>query len=182
MVNGISMNEKQKVFNGMECLAAQLVAHFKDGPGSFYLKPIDFEADYFQEFEYHIRADSVTVYDGAFSEGHATFFGNWKEFANWVGVDETAEGPVNLPFVNDEVSRDWLKGILHESEVEVTFTKKDGTERVLRCTLNEDVVPPTGDKLHNVNRNESAQPVYDIENNAWRSFRWDSVKSVAFGV
>lgn len=37
MVNGISMAENQLVFNGMGCLAAQAVAHFKDGPGGFYL-------------------------------------------------------------------------------------------------------------------------------------------------
>ena len=37
LVNGISLNEKQLVFNGIGCLAAQAVAHFKDGPGGIYL-------------------------------------------------------------------------------------------------------------------------------------------------
>ena len=37
LVNGISAGEKQLVFNGMGCLAAQAVAHFKDGPGGIYL-------------------------------------------------------------------------------------------------------------------------------------------------
>jgi hypothetical protein len=37
MVNGISCNEQGLVFNGMGCLAAQVVAHFKDGAGGFYL-------------------------------------------------------------------------------------------------------------------------------------------------
>jgi len=37
MVNGIGLTENQLVFNGMGCLAAQCVAHFKDGPGGFYL-------------------------------------------------------------------------------------------------------------------------------------------------
>lgn len=37
MVNGISMNENGLIFNGMGCLAAQAVAHFKNGPGGFYL-------------------------------------------------------------------------------------------------------------------------------------------------
>ena len=37
MVNGIGMTEKQLVFNGMGCLAAQVVAHFKEGPGNIYL-------------------------------------------------------------------------------------------------------------------------------------------------
>lgn len=37
MVNGIGASEKQLVFNGMGCLAAQVVAHFKEGPGNIYL-------------------------------------------------------------------------------------------------------------------------------------------------
>ena len=37
LVNGISSNEKGLVFNGMGCLAAQVVANFKDGPGNIYL-------------------------------------------------------------------------------------------------------------------------------------------------
>lgn len=37
LVNGISVAETELVFNGMGCLAAQAVAHFKDGPGSIYL-------------------------------------------------------------------------------------------------------------------------------------------------
>lgn len=38
LVNGISCTETELVFNGMGCLAAQAVAHFKDGPGSIYLQ------------------------------------------------------------------------------------------------------------------------------------------------
>lgn len=37
LVNGITMGENQLVFNGMGCLSAQVVAHFKDGAGGIYL-------------------------------------------------------------------------------------------------------------------------------------------------
>lgn len=37
VVNGISANEKGLVFNGIGCLTAQAVAHFKTGPGNIYL-------------------------------------------------------------------------------------------------------------------------------------------------
>ena len=39
LVNGISLmnGDTSLVFNGAGCLAAQLVAHFKDGAGGFYL-------------------------------------------------------------------------------------------------------------------------------------------------
>jgi len=37
VVNGISMSETQRVFNGAGCLAAQLVANFKEGAGNIYI-------------------------------------------------------------------------------------------------------------------------------------------------
>ena len=37
MVNGLSLGESELVFNGMGCLAAQTIAHFKEGPGGYYL-------------------------------------------------------------------------------------------------------------------------------------------------
>ena len=40
MVNGIG-GGKCRIANGAGCLAAQIVAHFKDGPGGFYIAPID---------------------------------------------------------------------------------------------------------------------------------------------
>ena len=53
VVNGISMGEKRRVFNGAGCLAAQLVAHFKDGAGGFYLyKPMS--KDCGEEYTYEI--------------------------------------------------------------------------------------------------------------------------------
>ena len=37
LVNGISVRENKLVFNGGGCLAAQIVAHFKNGAGGYYL-------------------------------------------------------------------------------------------------------------------------------------------------
>ena len=37
IVNGIGLTEERKIANGMDCLAAQMIAHFKDGPGDIYL-------------------------------------------------------------------------------------------------------------------------------------------------
>lgn len=39
IVNGLSLRENKRVANGMDCLAAQLVAYFKKEPGGFYLHP-----------------------------------------------------------------------------------------------------------------------------------------------
>ena len=36
----------------------------------------------------------------------------------------------------------WLKDMLKFGPMSVTFTKKDGTERVMECTLRPDLLPP----------------------------------------
>jgi hypothetical protein len=65
VTNGINLgNQPEKSANGMECLAAQLVAHFKTGVGGFYLYPED-AAD--EEYNYVIElVDGVLTltYDG----------------------------------------------------------------------------------------------------------------------
>lgn len=60
--------------------------------------------------------------------------------------------------------------------VSVTFKKLDGTERVMHCTTNPELI---GIKTFSRNKagNEVAQSVWDLEKDAWRSFRWDSVVS-----
>lgn len=53
ITNGISMNETRKTANGMGCLAAQLVSHFKQTVGGFYIHSVE-STDCGQDFEYHI--------------------------------------------------------------------------------------------------------------------------------
>ena len=55
LVNGLSATKtvEEVVFNGMGCLAASMVAHFKQTPGGFYIHPVD-TTDCGQDYEYHI--------------------------------------------------------------------------------------------------------------------------------
>ena len=53
MVNGLENDPKERLFNGAGCLAAQLVAHFKNDAGGFYLYPTEL-GDCGQDFEYHV--------------------------------------------------------------------------------------------------------------------------------
>jgi hypothetical protein len=76
--------------------------------------------------------------------------------------------------------RKWLAGILEQSVVEVTFTKKDGTERVMNCTLLEDYLPETTGAGRSAG--SDALAVFDVDSDGWRSFRWDSVKAVKLSV
>ena len=61
----------------------------------------------------------------------------------------------------------------------VEFTKKDGSLRKLICTLNEDRIPADKKpKGTGHTKNDAVLPVFDMENNSWRSFRWDSIQKI----
>lgn len=74
----------------------------------------------------------------------------------------------------------WLNGILHVNPVTVTFTKKDGTERVMRCTLQPELLPKVELKENTKPRKESttSMRVFDLDKNEWRSFTIKSVKRI----
>ena len=77
--------------------------------------------------------------------------------------------------------RNWLKGLLHQTErVEVTFKKKeDGTVRIMNCTLKEGIVVPYIKKTDRVKKiNQEVCPVWDIDEGDWRSFTYESITAV----
>ena len=84
---------------------------------------------------------------------------------------------------DDDESKNWLKSLLREAPITVTFTKKDGSERAMYCTLLEDKIPTekapkgTGKK-----ENFDSLAVFDLEKEEWRSFRWDSITKIEFGL
>ena len=59
VVNGYG-EVKPKLANGMGCLAAQMIAHFKKGVGGFYIEPIT-AIDCGQDYEYHIYENRIVV-------------------------------------------------------------------------------------------------------------------------
>jgi hypothetical protein len=71
--------------------------------------------------------------------------------------------------------------LLREGECTVVFKKKDGTERTMLCTRSMNLIPeehtPKGDSTKI--ENEEVVKVFDIESDGWRSFRIDSVISIA---
>ena len=79
---------------------------------------------------------------------------------------------------------DWLKGMLTVSEGIVTFTKSDGTERVMKCTLVPDQLPKVEIKEDSKPRKESitSMRVFDLEKKEWRSFTIKKVKQVNFTI
>lgn len=74
----------------------------------------------------------------------------------------------------------WLTGMLHIDTVTVTFTKKDGTERVMKCTLDPKLLPTPTLTENKTERKkpENVMAVYDVEAKGWRSFSVKSVKRI----
>lgn len=82
-----------------------------------------------------------------------------------------------------KVFRDWIKSHLNYGPVSVTFVKKDGTERVMSCTLKSDLTKDYEKKTDRVKTvNEETCPVFDLEKQEWRSFRFDAVTKVEFTI
>ena len=75
--------------------------------------------------------------------------------------------------------------MLRNNVVSITFTKVDGTERVMKCTLLPEYVPNApmnnGKVLLQEGRGSDNISVWDIESNGWRSFRINSVKNISMG-
>jgi hypothetical protein len=77
--------------------------------------------------------------------------------------------------------KDWLLSLLRSEVVELTFIKKDGSERIMTCTLAEQTIPAENvPKGTDRAKNDEAVAVFDLENNGWRSFRWDSLTNIEF--
>jgi hypothetical protein len=75
-----------------------------------------------------------------------------------------------------------LKKLLHENTLSVLFTKKDGTQRAMLCTLKADLLPVVdrqeGDEVKKERKeSEESIRVWDLEKQDWRSFRIDSIIS-----
>ena len=64
----------------------------------------------------------------------------------------------------------------------VVFTKADGSKRTMKCTLKDGIVPAY-EKKTDLKKpvNDNVLPVYDVDNEGFRSFRVDSVESIVVG-
>lgn len=83
------------------------------------------------------------------------------------------------------INQQEVKEALQAGVVQVTFTKVNGEERIMSCTLSGELMPaPIVEEVvegaevveKKVKKpNPDVLPVYDVKAEGWRSFRWDSV-------
>lgn len=97
---------------------------------------------------------------------------NWTDPNNLVEIDDRVEPMLHA----------WLKSILSVTEATVTFTKTDGTERVMRCTLEASKLPPVvvkeDAKPRKVSDSTKALRVFDVQKGEWRSFTIKNIKRI----
>ncbi len=93
---------------------------------------------------------------------------------------------MQLTVTQTDEFKDQVRKLLHDSkDLRIVFTKKDGTEREMLCTLQEAKIPTdklpksqASDSTTAGQGNESAIRVFDTVKQEWRSFRWDSLTKV----
>jgi len=84
------------------------------------------------------------------------------------------------------VYREWLKKILHVGVTNITFVKADGSLRTMKATLDPTWMPVASLTALTALKEERKKPdpnddvckVWDTEAEAWRSFRYDRIKSI----
>lgn len=83
----------------------------------------------------------------------------------------------------EDLFKDPVEAALNEGlTLSVVFTKVDGTERTMLCTKNSEIISERYTPEERKTDREYKEPegvarVFDLEKNAWRSFRYDSIKS-----
>ena len=131
-----------------------------------------------------ILVDEYNLRDQFEDEEDSEFLESLEELKKDFEALSMSDEPTKNAFA-DEVGREWLKGLLRERVVGVTFIKKDGTKRVMQATLSGDYIPEMTNTEISANshkKSDEALAVWDTEAQGWRSFRWDSVKTINFSL
>jgi hypothetical protein len=110
---------------------------------------------------------------------------------------EVTDAADDIVSVYDEFSsvtaRQWLFDVLRNEGCTISFTKVDGTERVMNCTLNKAEIQKhrpveeyqgSDEKKDKVERkvNPDILRLWDRDKLDWRSIRFSSINSVTIGV
>lgn len=78
--------------------------------------------------------------------------------------------------------KQFMHGLLTEGVVTVEFLKADGSPRVMHCTLSETLGAERVNKQSERTPNPDVCVVWDCDQDAWRSFRWDRLQRIEFTI
>jgi hypothetical protein len=80
------------------------------------------------------------------------------------------------------VDKPTIQNLLRNNIMLVEFTKSSGEHRIMWATLKEDMLPKmesTAREVEGCKYNDHLVNVYDLEKDAWRSFRLESLKRLS---
>lgn len=90
---------------------------------------------------------------------------------------------------NKAIIRDWVRSLLQKGPATVTFTKADGTDREMLCTLSLEQLPPPPNMPAMVDTvmesqgrkkpDEHSIRVFDLDKQEWRSFRFERLRKIS---
>jgi S-adenosylhomocysteine hydrolase len=119
---------------------------------------------------------------------------NFDEKAMWNRLSDAAGNYyTQADDLERESMRAFVKGLLHQGSVLVEFVKADGAVRAMNCTLSEQhgAQHKITEAVETVNNTVESKPekvndqvcrIWDIDQAAWRSFRWDRLKRIEFKI
>ena len=90
VVNGITASDRStKTANGIDCLAAQVIKHFKEGTGGFYLHRAD-TRDCGEEYIYtiYLKNKEINIEVRDVYKDKTVFDGSVSEMDEWVDKEE----------------------------------------------------------------------------------------------
>lgn len=98
------------------------------------------------------------------------------DWAHIMNEDQKKELLVSAEF------REWLIGLLADENrsTVVTFKKKDGTIRKMKCTRNPKYIPEEHQPKTSIEDSGAAIRVFDIEKQEWRSFVVENIMSIDY--
>jgi len=95
--------------------------------------------------------------------------------------DDNQEDKINSDIIVSALQ--FWKKVYEEKDVVIKFTKKDDTERIMRCTLDFKKIPvkdhPKGVNIQHILKliqKNKIMHVYDLEKKAWRSVPFERVE------
>lgn len=182
VVNGFGHGENlSNAFNGMGCLTAAVIAHFKTEIGNFYLYPAG-TRDCGEEFIYTVEdlngGPYVKVYDLHEKKTAILLAGGDPSKDEYEDKETKVTIKFNPPV--DEEGRKAIRFLLNKNEFfKVHFTKKDGEKRILAGTRQGKFFEnQEGRGLKFDPKKLDLLPVWDLESDGYRMINLKTVTKV----
>lgn len=70
----------------------------------------------------------------------------------------------------------WLRALLQKTSASITFIKKDETERIMNCTLQESIIP--ANTIPSWAQDDYYIIVWDQDKGDWRTIVYDAIETI----